>query len=112
VFLSEDRMTEFQLQLQRRREHARRTFEHLAAEARRQGAENLAGRLNRLGWNVGARMRTSTPPALADKLKARLPKLIAAALADPTKSFYELAPIRRRKMRATVTPEQKKGTRR
>lgn len=112
MFLDESRMSEHQRQLQRWREQAKRTFERLAGLAEREGCTNLAARIRRLNWNVGSRMSTPTPPALAAAVERRFPKLLAAAKADPSKSFYELQPVRRQKHRAIMTPEPKNGTRR
>lgn len=90
-------MTEFQLDLQRRREQARRKLAQLAIKAEEQGLNNLASRLRRLEWNVGARMVTATPPGLADAIERRMPKLMAMARAHPETSFISLMPLPRRK---------------
>lgn len=83
------------IDLERRRDQARRAFAHLASQAQKAGCESLARRLRILGWRVGSLSYTSTPPGLADKLAKRLPRLIAQAKADPRRSFLELAPAPR-----------------
>lgn len=91
--------------LERRRYRARSTLEYLAAEAEREGCDLLSLRLRRLSWNVGVPMVTPTPPALAERLKERLPRLIKAAQADPKKHFFELQPLRRRKKPRNKPPK-------
>lgn len=107
-------MTEFQLDLLRRREAAKRLFERLSVQADAAGAEHLARRLRSMGWNVGSRIGNATPPGLAVKLEKRMPRLLARAAANPKASFFELIPLPpRQKIRGKVeVVEQNKGTRR